>query len=69
MGKRPGPGGPGTCEICQRERPHIYHVSHDMGKTWGYECPECSHLAAAEHLLMVTGFTGGTDRRTQHVIS
>ena len=58
MSERPGPGKRGVCEICQRERPNIYHVSRDIGNTWRYECPECSHLAAAEHLLRQTGLTG-----------
>lgn len=59
MNKKPSPGGAGLCEICKRERTHVYHVSRDMGKTWSYECPECSHLAAAEHLLGRAVFTGG----------
>ena len=49
--RHPGPGKAGLCDICGQEKPHIYHVSFDLGRTWKYACPECSHLAAAQHLL------------------
>ena len=61
--KRPGPGKAGLCDLCRRERPHINHVSRDSGTTWSYECPECSALATADHLLRPPGTGASLEAR------